>query len=171
MKKKLYWIGLVIFVIVFFIFIKFPFFNEKPEFQTTIFEKKNGTVGESIDVPAKKYPNGFPIEILDCKDHVIDGKRYFTGYCRWHPEADSSVGGKVAVVPVVLYRLHFDVKKLEEVGQTITRRTDGYYKLIAPTIEDKYSVGVRIEKALNCPEKFKKHKPKERMKQRERAVM
>ena len=30
-------------------------------------------------------------------------------------------------------------------------RTDGYYKLIVPTIQNKYSVCVKIEFALNCP--------------------
>ena len=109
MANKLYLLVMVLLIVLVVVFITLFLFNPKPEYQTTLFEAGKGKIGESIDVPAGKYPNGFPIEILESKDEIVESQRYFSGYCRWHPEADSSIGGKIAVVPVVLYKLHFDL--------------------------------------------------------------
>ena len=93
------------------------------------------------------------------------GQRYISGICKWHPQADSALGGKVAVVPVELYKLFPEEKRADVVGQTITRRSDGYFELIAPTVEGEYTFGVRIERAEGCPEKFQ-HRRKEGVKKK-----
>ena len=90
-----------------------------------------------------------------------------TGYCRWHPDADSSIGGKVAVVPVVLYEMKFETKELIPVVQTVSRKEDGFFGLPIPPNIKNYSIGVKIERAENCPPQFKhlqtKKKPKQKI--------
>ncbi|MFX0135697.1 MAG: hypothetical protein ACFFDN_18780 [Candidatus Hodarchaeota archaeon] len=84
-------------------------------------------------------------------------------------ESDAALGGKVAVVPVLLYHLHYNSKRIEIVSQTITGRNDGYFQMMTPSLDGKYSIGVRIEKAEGCPERFKKHLPKEDKIKREKS--
>jgi hypothetical protein len=114
-----------------------------------------GKFGKGLPIPQSKYPNGFPIEILNVKDTVITGQRMQTGFCRWHTEADSIIGCKVAVVPVELYDLDETRKTVDVVNKTITRSTDGYFELSTPKKNGKYTICIRIEQAENCPEKFK----------------
>lgn len=127
-------------------------------------------ITQSLEVPQKKYPYGFPIEILNEKTYSKDGLRVTTGYCRWHPEADSLLGGQVAVVPVVLYEVKPKLKKLSPVAEVITRRQDGFFALPIPAKLKDYSLAIRIEKAEGCPEKFKQHVPKPKPKRRERPI-
>lgn len=121
-------------------------------------------------MPSGEYPNGFPIEILDYKDEIAGGKRHISGYCRWHMESDAALGGKLAVVPVLLYHLHYDTRRIDIVDQMITRRSDGYVQIATPPLDGKYSTGVRIEKAEGCPKRYKKHAPKEDEKQGETSA-
>ncbi len=111
-------------------------------------------------MPAEKCPHGFPIKILNRQEITQNGQRLVTGYCRWHPDADSLLGGRPAIVPVTLYDMIFEKKELKPVVRTITRRQDGYFALIIPPKIKDYSLGLNIERAEGCPEKFKKHAPK-----------
>jgi hypothetical protein len=168
---------LIILLLVIFIFgvgIKFFLQDRNQKSQTILFEinpDEKDKIGQSIEVSEGKHPYGFPVEILNYQDKIIDGQRYISGYCRWHTAADSVMGGKIAVAPVVLYRLDTEVKKLEPIGETITKRKDGYFQLISPSVEGEYTVGVRIERAENCPEKFKVHVPRQEKKERKKEVI
>ena len=133
---------------------------------TTILELRDGrNITGQQNVPSKKYPYGFPIEILDNEIVKQNDQEIIIGYCRWHPEADSLVGGKVAVVPVALYEMDIENKKLIYVYETITHRSDGYFVLPIPSRVKKHSIGVKIERAENCPERFKQHIPRKKTKQ------
>lgn len=123
-------------------------------------EREPGRFGKSFNMP-DKFPNGYPIEILDVKNTVRTNQRHFTGICRWHVKADSVLGGKPAKVPVLLYRLFPAAKRAEIVGETVTRGEDGYFELVAPDSSRNYTLGVRIEKAEGCPEKFKHKKSRQ----------
>ena len=129
-----------------------------------VVETHDGRIDQSLKVPAGKYPHGFPIEILERQEITKNGQRLITGYCRWHADADSLLGGRPAIVPVTLYDMIFEKKELKPVVRTITRRQDGYFALIIPPKINDYSLGLNIERAEGCPEKFKKHAPKRKPK-------
>lgn len=44
--------------------------------------------------------------------------------------------------------------------QTMTLRENGYFGIPIPSYIKEYSIGLRIEQAEGCPERFKKHVPK-----------
>ena len=125
-----------------------------------VVETHDGSIDQSMKVPTGKYPHGFPIEILDQQEISKNGQQFVTGYCRWHTDADSLLGGRPAIVPVTLYDMIFEKKELKPVVRTITQRHDGYFALIIPPKIKDYSLGLSIERAEGCPEKFKKHAPK-----------
>jgi hypothetical protein len=54
-----------------------------------------------------------------------------------------------------LYELNEISKTVYIVDKTITIRSDGYFELSTPKNDVKYTIGIRIEQAENCPEKFK----------------
>ena len=137
--------------------------KKKLEVEVYELEDKVGTFGRSFVVPEEKYPEGFPIQFVDFKDNTVQGQRVFSAYAIWHPDVDT-VGGTVAVVPVVLYQLFHKEKKAINIGGTMTRRSDGYFEIIAPTVDGDYAVGFKIEEAEKCPERFKhKKKPKQKL--------
>jgi len=65
----------------------------------------------------------------------------------------------------LLFEVRPEVKKLKAIAQIISRRGDGYFALPIPANIKDYSLGLRIELAEGCPEKFKKHIPKPKPKQ------
>ena len=125
---------------------------KKPSF--SIVERKGRKFDSNIKVPEDKYPHGFPIEILDFSEEVKGGHWIFSGYCRWHPDVGPPVGGKIAVVPVVIYELRQEIKQVAVVEEVTTRETDGHFHIIVP-YQESYALGLRIEKAVGCPERFK----------------
>ena len=137
--------------------------KKKPQPEVYELETKEGIFGRSFEVPEDRYPEGFPIQYIDFKDDTVQGQRVFSAYAIWHPDVDT-VGGTVAVVPVVLYQLFHKEKKAINIGGTMTRRSDGYFEIIAPTVDGDYAVGFKIEEAEKCPERFKhKKKPKQKL--------
>lgn len=131
---------------------------------STIVSLAGEDIEKSISVP-KKYPNGFPIEVLDYAETTAPGQRTFSGRCVWHPEADSLVGGKPAIVPVQIVAMDAATKTITTLRTVITRRQDGYFTATVPDTAKgaAYSIALRIERAANCPEKFKRppaQKPK-----------
>ena len=128
-SKKTKWPWLILLVlmlpVVLVYFLRRPDKTLQPGRAFVLEVEKDKDIKESLNIPKKKYPFGFPIEILNEKTFTKDGKRIITGYCHWHVHADSLLGGKVAVVPVLLFEVKPAVKKLKAIAQIISRRKDG----------------------------------------------